>query len=76
MVTINGEKYNLKNITIKQVLDKLNFNIERVVVEKNENIVPKANYDEVSIQDGDVLEVISFVGGGWLNEFERWIKSG
>ncbi len=64
MVTINGEKYNLKNITIKQVLDKLNFNIERVVVEKNENIVPKANYDEVSIQDGDVLEVISFVGGG------------
>ena len=64
MVTINGEKYNLKNNTIKQVLDKLNFNIERVVVEKNENIVPKANYDEVSIQDGDVLEVISFVGGG------------
>lgn len=76
MVTINGKKYDFSNITIYRVLEKLNYNIERVVVEKNENIVPKANYDEVSIQDGDVLEVISFVGGGWLNGFERWIKSG
>ncbi|SDY32165.1 sulfur carrier protein ThiS [Lachnobacterium bovis] len=64
MVTINGKKYDFSNITIYRVLEKLNYNIERVVVEKNENIVPKANYDEVSIQDGDVLEVISFVGGG------------
>ena len=31
---------------------------------RNGEIVPKAQYENVKIEDGDTLEVVSFVGGG------------
>ena len=36
----------------------------RIAVERNGDIVPKAQYDETMLCDGDVVEVVSFVGGG------------
>ena len=33
-------------------------------VERNGDIVPKAQYDETVLKDGDSVEVVSFVGGG------------
>ena len=35
-----------------------------IAVERNEEIVPKATYAEVMLQDCDVLEVVHFMGGG------------
>ena len=35
-----------------------------IAVERNEEIVPKATYAEVMLQDSDVLEVVHFMGGG------------
>ena len=35
-----------------------------IVVEINEEIVDKTKYNETTIQDGDVVEIISFMGGG------------
>jgi len=36
----------------------------RIAVERNEEIVPKAKYAETVLADGDVVEVVNFVGGG------------
>ena len=36
----------------------------RVAVERNGDIVPKAQYGETVLADGDSVEVVSFVGGG------------
>ena len=36
----------------------------RIAVERNGEIVPKASYGETRLQDGDVVEVVNFVGGG------------
>ncbi|MCC8121475.1 MAG: sulfur carrier protein ThiS [Oscillospiraceae bacterium] len=36
----------------------------RIAVARNGEIVPKAQYDRVIMEDGDVVEVVSFVGGG------------
>ena len=33
-------------------------------MEVNEEIIPKAKYGEVTLKDGDVVEIVSFVGGG------------
>ena len=41
-----------------------NFHTNLVHIEKNGEIVPKSKYSEVTIQDEDVIEVVSFVGGG------------
>ena len=36
----------------------------RLAVERNGNIVPRARYGETVLEDGDVLEIVRFVGGG------------
>ena len=38
--------------------------MERIAVERNGEIIPKTSYQDIILQDGDVLEVVSFVGGG------------
>lgn len=62
---INGKKYEFtENLTISEILKKLNVNKERVVVEVNLNIIHKEEYDSFIVKENDSLEVLSFVGGG------------
>lgn len=64
MVKINGEIYELENKTVLEYLNKTSYQLERIAVERNGEIVPKALYDATILQDGDCLEIVSFVGGG------------
>lgn len=62
---VNGEKLVLtEQISLDRFLQQRQYRTERVVVELNGTIVPKASYDEIILQDKDVLEIVSFVGGG------------
>lgn len=63
MITVNGEKLDFSG-NISELLDVLKYNGKRVAVELNENIVPKSEYDNTIISDGDKLEIVRFVGGG------------
>ena len=45
-------------------LSTAGYNTARVAVELNGDIVPKAKYHETVFKDGDIVEVVSFVGGG------------
>ena len=64
MVKINGEELNMAGKTIAEYLASTNFDPKRIAVERNGDIVPKAKYGETILQDGDSLEIVSFVGGG------------
>lgn len=64
MVKINGEKYNVAGRTIAQYLSENGYDIKRVAVELNGDILPKAQYEITVLQDGDSVEIVSFVGGG------------
>ena len=64
MVTINGEEKDCAGMTVAQYLESTSYDSKRIAVERNGDIVPKASYAEVVLQDHDVLEVVSFVGGG------------
>ena len=64
MVKINGEELNMAGKTIADYLATTNFDPKRIAVERNGDIVPKAKYGETILQDGDNVEVVSFVGGG------------
>jgi thiamine biosynthesis protein ThiS len=64
-VIINGEARQLiDGITVKQLLEELQIPLTRVAVELNLEIVPKAGYGDKTIQDGDKIEIVHFVGGG------------
>ena len=64
MVIINGESVAVASKTITEYLDSADYDAKRVAVERNGCIVPKAQYAETVLQDGDCVEVVSFVGGG------------
>lgn len=64
MVKINGEELNIAGKTIAEYLAATNYDLKRIAVERNGDIVPKAKYGETILKDGDSIEVVSFVGGG------------
>lgn len=64
MVKINGEEQNAAGKTIAEIVTDGGYKLTQVAVERNEEIVPKAQYDAVMVQDGDVIEIVRFVGGG------------
>ena len=51
-------------MTLDAYLTATDYDISRIAVEKNGNIVPKSEYSNTILCDGDVIEVVSFVGGG------------
>ena len=62
---INGKEIVLKNTqNISEFLQTNNYNINRIVVELNGKIVNKDKYDTINLKDTDVMEVLTFVGGG------------
>ncbi|MCF6275864.1 MAG: sulfur carrier protein ThiS [Robiginitomaculum sp.] len=63
---INGETYDdLKTgMSVLALLSYLNLPKAKIAVELNREIVPKSGYEAVVLQDGDTLEIITFIGGG------------
>ena len=64
MVKINGKELNIAGKTVAEYLSTTSYDPRRIAVERNEEIVPKAQYGETILKDGDIVEVVSFVGGG------------
>lgn len=51
-------------MTVQTLLDTLGYDKQRVAVERNGQIVPRAHFDEQSLCGGDTIEIVCFVGGG------------
>ena len=64
MVKINGEEKEIAGKNLLEYLKEAGFEPERVVVERNLDIIPKDELGNTTIQDEDVIEVLRFVGGG------------
>ena len=64
MVKVNGTELDIAGKTVAQYLTTTNYDPKRIAVERNGDIVFKSQYDVTVIDDGDSLEIVSFVGGG------------
>ena len=64
MVKVNGTELDIAGKTVAEYLADTNYDPRRIAVERNGEIVFKSQYSETVLQDGDSLEVVSFVGGG------------
>ncbi len=65
MIRVNGEARMLEEgVNLLDFLGQEGYQAARIAVEKNGEIVPKSSYGETMLHDGDVLEIVSFVGGG------------
>ena len=71
-IILNGEKKNVPDgLRVKGLLEHLDIRPERVAVEINEEIVRKATYGDVIVNDGDRVEVVQFMGGGQVDTGTR-----
>ena len=63
-VTVNGEPHRTSASTVAALVRELDLDPARVAVERNGAIAPRSTLDEVALGNGDVLEIVHFVGGG------------
>lgn len=64
-IRINGQAQKIRDgLTVASLLDELNADIRQVAVEKNGIIVPRSTFAATAILEGDVIELVEFVGGG------------
>lgn len=64
-LVLNGERKEFKDgISVAGLLRNLDIEPARVAVEVNLNIIKKADYGTCILNEGDSIEIVSFVGGG------------
>jgi sulfur carrier protein len=64
-IQINGTERDFPSpLSLQRLLEHLGMKADRVAVELNCNIVPREHWAEKSLNDGDQLEIVHFVGGG------------
>jgi sulfur carrier protein len=67
-ITLNGEKREVPDgLTVRGLLEHLHIQGEKLAVERNLEIVKKVTYGSTTLQEGDSLEVVSFMAGGGSN---------
>jgi thiamine biosynthesis protein ThiS len=64
-VVINGERKQITTgVTLLELLQELELDPRAVVVEHNRKIVRRVGLGDVTVNDGDAIELVHFVGGG------------
>jgi len=64
-ITLNGEPYELASpLTVAQLLARLEIDSRRVAVEHNFVVVKRTAFDATTVNEGDQVEIVNFVGGG------------
>lgn len=63
-LVLNGEDRDVEADTVERLVAELGLANTRVAVEVNRAIVRRASWAETALNEGDLVEVVHFVGGG------------
>ena len=64
-LVINGEERSFDNgLSLAALIEELGMKQDRVAVELNRDIVQRDKWASTSLNSGDRLEIVHFVGGG------------
>ena len=64
-ITLNGKIHILeKETSIASLITDLQLDPRKIAIEYNLTIIPCKEYDDIYITEGDVLEIVQFIGGG------------
>ncbi|MGI9375431.1 MAG: sulfur carrier protein ThiS [Tsuneonella suprasediminis] len=73
-LTVNGESRRTSALTIAALVRELDLVPEKVAVERNGEIAPRSQLEQIALNDGDSLEIVHFVGGG--ENSDTWTVAG
>jgi sulfur carrier protein len=63
-VVINGKQENIEAVTVKDIVDARELDTTGLIIEHNGKIIKQENWGSKKLDQGDILELLSFVGGG------------
>lgn len=63
MIFLNGKKID-KYSTLENLIKENNYNTNNIVVVLNEKVIKKSEWKKIKLKNGDVVEILGFVGGG------------
>lgn len=64
-INLNGKKREIRqDITVSHLLEELGVKEKAVAVEVNGNIVPRGEFGNTQLREGDNVEILHIVGGG------------
>jgi len=64
-VVVNGQPRTIAHgTTVAALIGELGLGERRVAVERNREVIPRAQHPTTVLADGDRLELVTFVGGG------------
>lgn len=64
-IFVNGEDKEVPaELTVRGLIEWLGLTEGPVAIERNGDLIPRAEHVSVHLADGDVVEVVHFVGGG------------
>jgi len=64
-IRLNGEKREVpEGLDVPGLLAHLGLNPARVAIERNLEILPRAQWASTNVSEGDRFEIVHFVGGG------------
>jgi len=65
-IILNGDTHEVAGpLTVSELLARLEIDGRRVAVEHNLVVLKHAAFDVTMVRDGDEIEIVNFVGGGW-----------
>ena len=63
-IRVNGENKIFDDCSLSEVIVSMGLDPSRVAAELNGTIIPRAEFKDTALKDGDSLEIVHFVGGG------------
>ena len=64
-VTLNGEPRQVRDgLTVAELVSDLGLRARRIAVEINLGVLARDDYARRALRDGDVVEIVQFIGGG------------
>jgi len=51
-------------LTVQGLIVHLGLPEKKIAIERNREIVPKSTFEQAKLSEGDILEIIHFIGGG------------
>ena len=63
-IHLNGESRSVRAETLSELVVELELQKRMIAIERNLEVVPKSQYDETRLLEGDRIELVHMIGGG------------
>lgn len=63
-ITLNGEDKVVASSNLAALIHECGIGEKKFAVELNKEVVPRNEHEGTLLKDGDIIEIVQFVGGG------------